>query len=106
MFLRNAVASSHFSPQKMAKTTLFSGNRLFAGLNCFEPGQEHALHSHAGQDKLYVVLSGTAVVTVGDQEETLEPGGVAFAADGVPHAIRNPGPERLVVMAVLAPPPK
>jgi len=35
----------------------------------------------------------------------LSAGDAAFAPAAVPHSIRNPGPERLVVMAVLAPPP-
>jgi mannose-6-phosphate isomerase-like protein (cupin superfamily) len=37
--------------------------------------------------------------------ELLSAGDVAFAPSGVIHSIRNPGPERLVVMVVLAPPP-
>jgi len=89
----------------MTKTTLAHGASLFAGLNCFEPGQEHGLHTHEGQDKLYVVLEGAGVVQIGDSSERLEAGDAAFAPSGVHHAIRNPGPERLVVMAVLAPPP-
>ena len=78
---------------------------MFVGLNCFEPGQEHALHSHAGQDKLYVVLQGTALVEVGSETRTLVAGDAAFAASAVPHSIRNVGASRLIVMAVLAPPP-
>lgn len=106
MFVRHAASTAQFSAEKMGKTSLVKGAQLFAGLNCFEPGQEHAMHSHAGQDKLYVVMEGTAVVQIGDQEEMLTAGDIAFAADGVPHGVRNPGPERLVIMAVLAPPPK
>lgn len=90
----------------MGKTTLFNGAQLFAGLNCFEAGQEHAMHSHAGQDKLYVVMEGSAEITVGDRREVVSTGGAAFAEDGVPHSVKNPGPGRLVVMAILAPPPK
>ncbi|MEI9811866.1 MAG: cupin domain-containing protein [Acidobacteriota bacterium] len=79
---------------------------MFAGLNCFEPGQQHALHSHAGQDKLYVVMEGAGIVQIGDREETLNAGDLAFAANGVPHSVKNPGPGRLVIMAILAPAPK
>jgi quercetin dioxygenase-like cupin family protein len=106
MFVRNAVSTAQFSAEKMGKTTLAKGAQLLAGLNCFEAGQEHAMHAHAGQDKLYVVMEGTAIVQVGDQVETLVAGDVAFAADGVPHGVKNPGPGRLVVMAVLAPAPQ
>lgn len=105
MILPNAASTARFSAEKMGKTTIVQGTQLFAGLNCFEPGQEHAKHCHAGQEKLYVVLEGNAVVQVGEEEQTLGPGGTAFAADGVPHSVRNPGPGRLVILAVLAPPP-
>ena len=49
---------------------------------------------------------GVAEIAVGDQRELVSSGGVAFAGDGVPHSVRNPGPGRLIVMAILAPPPK
>jgi quercetin dioxygenase-like cupin family protein len=105
MILSNAVSTAQFSESKMGKTTIVKGAQLFAGLNCFEPGQEHALHCHSGQEKLYVVMEGTAIVQIGERKETVSAGGVAFAADGVQHSVRNPGPGRLIVMAILAPPP-
>src|ERR1051325_2563165 len=105
MFVRNVAAGAKFSPGKMGKTTVVPGETLFAGLNCFEPGQEHAAHTHAGQDKLYIVMRGSAQVRIGGQEDSLAPGDVAVAPSGVVHSIRNSGTERLVVMAVLAPPP-
>ena len=71
------------------------GGFLFAGLNSFEPGQEHAPHAHVGQDKLYLILEGSGMVQVGDQT----------APSGMVHSIRNPGKERLLVMTVLGPPP-
>lgn len=94
-----------FTPEKMGKSTIAQGAFLFAGLNSFEPGQEHAPHAHEGQDKLYLILEGTGMVQVGDQTQSLSAGAAAFAPSGVVHSIRNPGPERLVVMAVLGPPP-
>lgn len=106
MIVSNVSATAQFFSEKMGKTTLVKGGQLFAGLNCFEPGQEHAMHSHAGQDKLYVVMEGTAEIVIGDQKGTVATGGIAFASDGVPHSVKNPGPGRLVVMAILAPPPK
>ncbi|MEP7354964.1 MAG: cupin domain-containing protein [Acidobacteriota bacterium] len=105
MLIRNAVASAKFSPDKMGKTTLAQGSQMMVGLNAFEPGQEHAAHAHAGQDKLYVILEGQGTVLVGDETDLLAVGDVAFAPAGVTHSIHNPGPDRLLVMAVLAPPP-
>ncbi len=97
---------AQFNSSKMGKVTVAHGESLFVGLNCFEAGQEHASHSHPGQDKLYVVLEGEAEVQVGEKRERVSGGAAAFAASGVPHAIRNVGTGRLVVMAVLAPPPE
>ncbi|MDE3158744.1 MAG: cupin domain-containing protein [Acidobacteriota bacterium] len=106
MFVKSIASLARFAPGKMGKTTVAEGEFLFAGLNAFEPGQEHAPHAHEGQDKLYVILEGVGLVQVGDQEERLSAGDGALAPSGVLHSIRNPGPQRLVVMAVFAPPPR
>jgi quercetin dioxygenase-like cupin family protein len=106
MFVKHVASLARFAPDKMGKGTFAQGESLLAGLNCFEPGQEHAPHAHEGQDKLYFVLEGSGVVRIGDQSQLLSAGDAAFAPSGIVHSIRNPGPERLVVMAVLAPPPR
>ena len=105
MFLRQVSSLAKFTPERMGKSTVVQGEFLFAGLNSFEPGQEHAPHAHEGQDKLYLILEGNGMVQVGDQTERLSAGDAAFAPSGMVHSILNPGPERLVVMAVLGPPP-
>jgi quercetin dioxygenase-like cupin family protein len=106
MILKRAASLAQFAPDRMGKSTLARGQTLFAGLNCFEAGQEHAPHTHAGQDKLYVVLEGSGEIQIGDESAAVSAGDAAFAPAGVVHAIRNPGPGRLVVLAVLAPPPR
>jgi mannose-6-phosphate isomerase-like protein (cupin superfamily) len=106
MFLNKISGLAKFAPDKMGKSTLAQGDFLFAGLNSFEPGQEHAPHAHEGQDKLYVLLEGSGLVRVGDRTELLSAGDAAFAPAGVVHSIRNSGAGRLVVLAVLGPPPR
>jgi quercetin dioxygenase-like cupin family protein len=106
MFVKRILSFAKFAPDKMGKNTIAQGDFLFAGLNSFEPGQEHAPHAHEGQDKLYVVVEGSGMVQIGAETELLAAGDAAFAPSGVVHSIRNPGPKRLVVMAVLAPPPR
>src|ERR1700679_4041056 len=105
MFVKQVSSLAKFSVDKMGKSDVMVGEALFAGLNSFEPGQEHAPHAHQGQDKLYLILEGSGLVQVGDQTERLSAGDAAFAPSGIVHSIRNPGPERLVVMAILGPPP-
>jgi len=105
MFVKQVSGTARFAPDKMSKTTVAQGDSLVVGLNCFEPHQEHAAHAHEGQDKLYFILEGSGLVQVGEKVELLSVGDAAFAPSGVVHSIRNLGPQRLVVMAVLAPPP-
>jgi quercetin dioxygenase-like cupin family protein len=94
-----------FSPQKMGKSTLFESSRLLVGLNAFEPGQEHALHAHAGQDKVYQVIEGEGVFLTEGHELAMKPGDLLVAPEGVPHGVRNTGASRLIVLAILAPAP-
>jgi mannose-6-phosphate isomerase-like protein (cupin superfamily) len=94
-----------FKPEKMGKSTLFESERIMVGLNCFEPGQEHKLHSHAGMDKVYQVLEGEGVFVLEDREVAMQTGIMLVAPENVPHGIRNTGSGRLVVLAILAPSP-
>ena len=94
-----------FEAAKMGKATLFRSDRLMVGLNCFEPGQQHALHAHAGMDKVYHVVSGSGAFVLEDREVPMAAGVLLVAPQGVPHGIRNTGRERLVVLAILAPAP-
>lgn len=98
-------AHAVFNPEKMGKATIFKSERIMAGLNSFEPGQEHALHAHDGMDKIYHVLEGSGVFVLEDREIAMDAGVMLVAPDGVPHGIRNTGAERLIVLAILAPAP-
>jgi quercetin dioxygenase-like cupin family protein len=89
----------------MGKSTLFSSPRLLVGLNAFEPGQEHALHAHGGQDKVYHVLEGMGTFLLEDRELPMRAGDLLVAPEGVPHGVRNDSGARLLVLAVLAPAP-
>jgi len=106
MILRNAAGLAQFQPDKMGKVNLAGADFLYAGLNCFEPGQAHKPHVHEDQDKLYVILQGEAEVTVGPDTATVSVGDVVLARSGETHGIRNASSERLVVLVVLGPPPK
>jgi len=105
MIVTSAAAKAVFRSEKMGKTTLAHGEQLFAGLNAFEPGQEHRLHTHAGQDKFYFVLEGEAEVTVGTERSKIGKGDFAFARAGEEHALKNVGEARLIVLVAMAPSP-
>jgi quercetin dioxygenase-like cupin family protein len=90
---------------KMSKSTIYQSARLLVGLNGFEPGQSHALHAHAGMDKMYYVLDGEGVFLLEGRELPMQAGDLLVAPDGVPHGVKNTSQRRLLVMAVLAPAP-
>jgi quercetin dioxygenase-like cupin family protein len=94
---------AEWRPDKMGKSTIFESPRLLIGLNAFEPGQAHALHAHAGMDKMYYVLEGAGLFLLADRELAMKAGDLLVAPEGVPHGVRNNGPGRLLVLAVLAP---
>lgn len=94
-----------YSPAKMGKSTLFESPRLLVGLNAFEPGQSHALHAHAGQDKVYHVVEGEGLFLLEGRDLPMRAGDLLVAPEGVPHGIRNTGDARLLVLAILAPSP-
>lgn len=95
-----------YSSQKMGKSTIFSSPRLLVGLNAFEPAQEHALHAHAGQDKVYQVIEGEGLFLLEGRELAMKEGDLLIAPEGVPHGVKNTGSGRLLVLAILAPAPK
>ena len=96
---------AQWRPDKMGKATLFESPRLLVGLNAFEPGQVHELHSHEEMDKLYYVLEGDGIFLLEGVHQPMRAGELMIAPEGVPHGIRNTGTGRLLVLAVLAPAP-
>jgi quercetin dioxygenase-like cupin family protein len=102
--VQHLVDRAAFRPDAMAKVDCFRSPRLIAGLNCFEPGQSQAPHTHAGADKFYVVLTGKATFIVADHEIAAGPGDFIAAPAGVPHGVAR-AEERTVVLMAMAPAP-
>ncbi|MCS7041407.1 MAG: cupin domain-containing protein [Bryobacteraceae bacterium] len=106
MVLRQVCRYAEFSPERMGKAALGSGTHLYAGLNCFLPGQQHAAHVHPDQDKLYFILAGSGEAMVGDETHAVSEGDLVLAAAGVPHGLRNTGQAPMIALVVFAPPPR
>ena len=98
------IAIAPWRADKMGKSTLFESPRLLIGLNAFEAGQSHALHAHAGMDKLYHVVDGEGVFLLEGRELPMRAGDLLVAPEGVPHGVRA-GAGRLLLLVVLAPAP-
>jgi quercetin dioxygenase-like cupin family protein len=99
------IEHAEFRSDKMGKTTLFESPRLLVGLNAFEPGQSHALHTHAGMDKVYHVIAGSGVFLLEGCELSMATGDLLVAPEGVAHGVRNTGDGRLLLLTLLAPAP-
>lgn len=96
-FFPDVASRASFAPDKMRKVDCFETPRLLLGLNCFEPGQTQKVHAHEGADKFYLVLSGRASVTVGDETREVGAGDMVLARAGVPHGVET-GDERTVML--------
>ena len=94
-----------FAPDKMAKIALGATARVHLDLYALEPGQVQKVHTHDDQDKVYVVLEGRGRFTVGDAEETLEPGEAVIATSGARHGVANDSSARLLLLVLVSPPP-
>ena len=98
-------ANADFDAAGATKRDLCRGEHLFVGLNCFEPGQSQRVHTHAGADKFYVVVSGKARMVVGEETRVAEAGTVVWAPADVPHGVTE-ALERTVMLVAIAPPPR
>ena len=93
-----------FRADAMTKVDCFRSHRLIVGLNCFEPGQSQATHTHDGADKFYVVLSGKATFRIADRDVTAGPHDFLAAPAGIPHGVLRVH-ERTIVLMAMAPAP-
>jgi quercetin dioxygenase-like cupin family protein len=103
---RRVSEAREFAADKMKKNPLFATERFFCDVYAFEPGQSQAGHRHADSDKIYYVLEGMGEFRVDRETRKLEAGGIVFCPAGSEHAVANPGPDRLVLLVFMAPPPK
>jgi quercetin dioxygenase-like cupin family protein len=104
-FFRSVPRSAVFNSEKAAKADLHAGERLFVGLNCFQPGQSQQVHAHAEADKFYYVCSGRARLTVGEETREVTEGDLVWAPAGVPHGVAE-ALERTILLVGIAPPPR
>ena len=94
-----------FSAEKMQKCSLFDSDKCFIDQYCLLPGQAQKIHSHASEDKVYIVLVGEAVCHVAGEEQVLKAGEACIARATEAHGIRNDSDENVVALVVMAPRP-
>ncbi len=94
-----------FDDAKMQKAPVFESERMFFDQYCLRPGQSQKVHSHAQEDKVYVVLAGEAMFEIGGEQELLPEGTAVIARAGTPHGVRNLSDSDVVLLVVMAPKP-
>ena len=93
-------------PGGVRKVNLFETPRFFADVHVLAPGQEARVHTHAGEDKCYHVLSGVGLVTCGSETYEVGAGQIVHCPVGEPHGVRNDGEEALRLLVFMAPHPR
>ena len=96
---------AQFSSEKMQKVNLFESPRMFCDIYCLEPAQEQTVHTHAGNDKIYYVVQGDGLFTIGQETRQLQSGEIVCAVSGEPHGVKNTSSERLICLVFMAPHP-
>ncbi|PYP14551.1 MAG: hypothetical protein DMD54_13970 [Gemmatimonadetes bacterium] len=102
--VQHLLERAAFRADAMTKVDCFRSHRLIVGLNCFEPGQSQSVHTHAGADKFYVVLSGKATFVIGEKTVAAGPGDLVVAPAAIPHGVARAS-ERTIVLMAMAPAP-
>ncbi len=93
-----------FRADRATKADLARGATLFLGLNCFEAGQSQPVHTHAGADKFYLIVSGNASMIVGDETRDAGAGMLVWAPAGMPHGVAK-AHQRTIMLVGISPPP-
>ncbi len=105
MEITNIKRASHFLREKPIKVNLFDRPRLVCEIICLEAEQEDVRQKHAASDALYFVVEGKGKLQAGSHDDDLEEQDVFVVPPGIDYTIRNPGPDRLTVMALVSPKP-
>ena len=83
------------------KTQILAPNRLMARIT-LEPGCSVGFHPHDGEEELYYILSGQALVNDDGVETILNVGDCTLTGNGAGLAIACSGNEPLVIMAIVS----
>jgi mannose-6-phosphate isomerase-like protein (cupin superfamily) len=80
-----------------------SRNLCVTWVDC-EPGSQQGLHAHEHGEQVYVIVSGTGTMLVGDEEREVGPGTMVFIPPRTRHAIRASADAPLTYVSATSPP--
>lgn len=88
--------SCHLITEKSAGAT-----KAMLGLSIFTPGTDTPQKIHTEEELCYI-LKGQGSITTGSEEVFYKAGQAVFIPAGLPHGVRNKGPEDLVMIYVFS----
>jgi mannose-6-phosphate isomerase-like protein (cupin superfamily) len=88
--------------QNLTNLPIFSDSTLSAVL--IQVREEVVTHWHTAHDEMVYILSGKAVMTVGEEIRGVQPGDVIFIRRNTPHKLENRSAQPLVALSVMSPP--
>ena len=91
-------ALKDFAPDKRVRKMLFKTDQLWSEIACYEPGQSTVMHQHPKEEEAIYVLEGRAHMSIDGQEVVVDAGSIVKFPQKVLHDVRNPGPDRCVIM--------
>ena len=75
-------------------------NNLVLSSTCLYRGQMTRGHSHAGQEEVYIFVSGHGEMEVDEESLLVRPGDIILIPDGAFHRVHNPSEIDLVFNCV------
>lgn len=108
--IKEVAALARLDAAKMQKVNLFGSTHFFCDVYGLLPGQAQKPHTHDDADKVYFVVRGEGVFTLGDgahdeRELTVREGHAVHAPASVVHGVRNDSAAPLLVLTFMAPNP-
>lgn len=92
-----------FDDARMAKHRVFETDRTLTDLYCIDVGQEQLLRVHEDADKVIVVMAGRVLARVDDERAELTQYEALLVPAGSKHALKNLGPDPVVLLVFLGP---
>ena len=83
-----------------SKDEIRAKTRLCARLT-LPAGASIGVHQHNGEDELYLITKGAGVLDDGTTKTPVDVGDAILTGNGESHAISNPGPGDLEIIAVI-----
>ncbi|MBI3858414.1 MAG: cupin domain-containing protein [Planctomycetes bacterium] len=105
MDVKSVMDGRKFSPEKLAKVSLFESEKMFCDVYAVAPGQEQKPHTHEDCDKIYYVVEGCGLFKIGAEVREVGEKNVVYVPSGVEHSLKNDSGGNLTLLVMMTPHP-